>query len=144
MKAAQRSWVGRHRLTIVICGSIAAILILSLAFIPRVLSSRTQPQTVQYAKYVPSSAFGDTDDLSGAAQHAPRLSIAAGSASVSGVVTDASTGQPVAKASVGISVGTVGGAAQYTTSATNGSYSFSGIASGTYNLSAWRYTISGT
>src|SRR5579859_3828577 len=143
MKNMQRSWVGRHRLTLVSSGAIAALLILSIALIPHVLSIHAQPRVPQYAKYIPSSAFGDTDDLPGSALHS-RVGMAAGSSGVSGVVTDASTGQPVANATVGISVGAVGSAGQYATTASDGSYSFSGIASGTYNLSAWRYTISGT
>lgn len=143
MKKMQRSWVGRHRLTLVSSGAIAALLILSIALIPRVLSIHAQPGVPQYAKYIPSNAFGDTDDLPSNALHS-RVSMAAGSASVSGTVTDASTGQPVANATVGISIGAVGSAAQYATTATDGSYSFTGIASGTYNLSAWRYAISGT
>lgn len=144
MKNTQRSWVSRHRLTIVSSASIAALLILSIALIPRVLTSHAQPQVNQFAKYIPSNAFGDTDDLPGGSLRSPRQSMAAGSSSVSGVVTDASTGQPVAGASVGIGVGTVGSTAQYATTAANGSYSFTGIASGTYNLSAWRYLINGT
>jgi Carboxypeptidase regulatory-like domain len=144
MKKSQRSWVSRHRLTIVSSGAIAALLILSIALIPRVLSIHAQPHVTQYAKYIPSNAFGDTDDLPGSALRGPRVSMAAGSSSVSGVVTDASNGQPVANATVGISAGAVGSAAQYATTAADGSYSFTGIASGTYNLSAWRYTISGT
>ncbi len=143
MKATQRSWLGRHRLSVIGSAAIAALVILSIVLIPRAISMHT-PQPVHLDHYVPSTAFGDTDDLPGGAQHLPRISLAAGSASVSGVVTDATSKQPVANVSVGISVGTVGGAAQYTTTAADGSYSFSGIASGTYNLSAWRYTISGT
>lgn len=143
MKNMQRSWVGRHRLTLVSSGAIAALLILSIALIPHVLSIHAQPRVTQYARYIPSNAFGDSDDLPGNAQHA-RSSMAAGSSGVSGVVTDASTGQPVANATVGISAGAVGSAAQYATTAADGSYSFSGITSGTYNLSAWRYVISGT
>jgi len=144
MKNMQRSWVGRHRLTLISSGAIAALLILSIALIPRVLSIHAQPRVPQYAKYIPSNAFGDTDDLPGNALHSSRLRMVAGSSSVSGVVTDASTGQPVVNATVGISAGAVGSAGQYATTAADGSYSFSGIASGTYNLSAWRYTISGT
>src|SRR5437764_12300962 len=143
MKATQRSWLGRHRLSVIGSGAVAALVILSIVLIPRAISMHT-PQPVHLDHYVPSTAFGDTDDLPGGAQHLPRVSLAAGSASVSGVVTDASTKQPVANVSVGISVGTVGGAAQYSTTAADGSYSVSGIASGTYNISAWRYAISGT
>src|SRR5207248_8289743 len=95
-------------------------------------------------QYIPSSAFGDTDDLPNGTLKTQRIGLAAGSASVSGVVKDASTGNPVANVEVGISPGAVGSTAQYTTTASDGSYSFTGIASGTYNLSAWRYTISGT
>src|SRR5581483_4969803 len=143
MKNMQRSWVGRHKLTVVSSGAIAALLILSIALIPRVISIHAQPQTSPLAKYIPSNAFGDTDDLPNNSLH-PRVSMAAGSSSVSGVVSDASTGQPVSGATVGISIGAVGSAAQYATTATDGSYSFSGIASGTYNLTASRYAISGT
>src|SRR5579872_346505 len=143
MKNMQRSWVGRHRLTLVSSGAIAALLILSIALIPRVLTTHAQPQANQFAKYIPSNAFGDTDDLPGNALHS-RMSMAAGSSGVSGVVTDASNGQPVANATVGISIGAVGSAAQYATTAADGSYSFTGLASGTYNLSAWRYALSGT
>jgi len=144
MKNTQRSWVSRHRLTLVSSGAIAALLILSIALIPHVLSIHAQPRVPQYAKYIPSTAFGDTDDLPAGSINSPRLRLAAGSDSVSGVVKDANTGQPVANAQVGISTGTVGGTAQYATTAADGSYSFTGIASGTYNLEADRYTLSGT
>src|ERR1700719_29204 len=103
MKNMQRSWVGRHRLTLVSSGAIAALLILSIALIPHVLSIHAQPGVTQYAKYVPSNAFGDTDDWPGSAREASRVSMAAGSSSISGVVTDTSTGQPVTGATVGIS-----------------------------------------
>src|SRR5712691_10339974 len=117
MKKSQRSWVSRHRLTIVSSGAIAALLILSIALIPRVLSIHAQPAVPQYAKYIPSNAFGDTDDLPGNALHSSRLHMAAGSSSISGVVTDASTGQPVANATAGISAGAVGSAGQSATTA---------------------------
>ena len=92
MKNMQRSWAGRYRLTLVSSGAIAALLILSIALIPRVISIHAQPRVPQNAKYIPSTAFGDTDDLPGNALHSSRLRMAAGSSSVSGVVTDASTG----------------------------------------------------
>jgi hypothetical protein len=121
------------------------LLISSIAIIPRGISIFAQSaHGSPNSNYVPSSAFGDTDDLPNGSIRAQRQGLAAGSASVSGVVTDASTGSPVANVQVGISLGAVGSTAQYTTTASNGSYSFSGIASGTYNLSAWRYTINGT
>lgn len=144
MKETQRSWLSKHRLTVICSGAVAALLILSVAIIPRAISMHLELRASQHARYVPSNAFGDSDDLPGGALKSPRLSLASGSASVSGVVTDANTGQPVANAHVGISTGTVGGSAQYTTTAADGSYSFTGIAGGTYNLEADRYTISGT
>jgi hypothetical protein len=125
-------------------GATIALLISSIAIIPRALSINPGQRTGPVATYVPSNVFGDTDDLPNGALRSPRLTLAAGSSTVSGVVKDATSGNPVAKAQVGISTGTVGGSAQYTTTATDGSYSFSGIASGTYNLEADRYTISGT
>ncbi len=142
MREHQRSWMSQHRLTVITSGVIAVLVILSIVLIPRAIS--LQARSLTPARYVPSTAFGDTDDLPAGSIKSPRLMLASGSASVSGVVTDASTGQPVANAQVGISDGTVGGTAQYATTASNGSYSFSGIASGTYNLEADRYTISGT
>ncbi len=137
-------WMSRHRLTMIVSGAIAAVIIVSLVIIPQAISQHAQPPLPSYSQYIPSTAFGDTDDLPAGALHAPRVGLAAGSSSISGVVTDASTGQPVVGASVGISAGAVGSTAQYATTASDGSYSFSGIASGTYNLSAWRYTTSGT
>ena len=142
MRERQRSWMSRHRLTVITSGVIAVLVILSIVLIPRALS--LQARSLTPARYVPSNAFGDTDDLPAGSIKSSRLMLASGSASVSGVVTDASTGKPVANAQVGISDGTVGGTAQYTTTGADGSYSFSGIASGTYNVEADRYTISGT
>ena len=124
--------------------AIIALLISSIVIIPRALSINQGNRTSPKARYIPSSVFGDTDDLPSGALRSQRLSLAAGSSSVSGVVKDATTSQPVANAQVGISIGTVGAAAQYTTTASNGSYSFTGIANGAYNLEADRYTISGT
>lgn len=144
MKETKSSWLNQHRLAIVSSGAIIALLISSIAIIPRALSSHPGQRTGPNATYVPSNAFGDTDDLPNGALRSPRVTLAAGSSTVSGVVKDATTGNPVANAQVGLSTGTVGGAAQYTTTASDGSYSFSGIASGTYNLEANRYTISGT
>ena len=144
MKETKSSWLSRNRLTIVSSMAIIALLISSIVIIPRALSINQGNRTSPKARYIPSSAFGDSDDLPSGALHSQRLSLAAGSSSVSGVVKDATTGQPVANAQVGLSIGTVGGGAQYTTTASNGSYSFTGIANGTYNVEADRYTISGT
>ncbi len=144
MKETKYSWLSRHRPTIISLMTITVLLISSIAIIPRALSMHPNQHPAPYAQYNPSNAFGDSDDLPNSSLKSPRLSLAAGTATVSGVVKDASTGSPVANAQVGISVGTVGGGAQYTTTASDGSYSFSGIANGTYNLEANRYTISGT
>jgi hypothetical protein len=144
LKETKRSWVSQHRLAIICSGAVLALLISSIAIIPRALSLHSGQGIGPNATYVPSNAFGDTDDLPNGSLRSPRLTLAAGSSTVSGVVKDATTGSPVANAQVGLSVGTVGGAAQYTTTASDGSYSFSGIASGTYNLEADRYAISGT
>ena len=121
------------------------LLFSSIVIIPRGLSLYAQSsQSGSHSQYIPSNAFGDTDDLPNGTIRAKRVGLAPGASSLSGDVTDASTGSPVANARVGISAGTVGSTAQYTTTASDGSYSFSGIASGTYNLSASRYSISGT
>ncbi len=144
MKETKSNWLSRHRLTIVSLAAIIALLISSIAIIPRALSFHPGQAIGPHAQYVPSQAFGDTDDLPNGALQSPRLSMAAGSSTVSGVVTDATTGSPVANVQVGISTGTVGGGAQYTTTASDGSYSFTGIAAGTYNLEADRYIINGT
>ncbi len=144
MKETKSYWLKRHRLAIISSGAIIALLISSIAIIPRALSIHPEQRIGPPSHYVPSNAFGDTDDLPNGALRSPRLSLAAGSSTVSGVVKDATTGNPVANAQVGLSTGTVGGGAQYTTSASDGSYSFSGIANGTYNLEANRYSISGT
>ncbi len=133
-----------RRYTILATAAVAILIISSIIIIPRTISTYAQIGSGPNAHYVPSSAFGDTDDLPNGSTKGTRLRLAPGSSSVSGVVTDASTGKPVANATVGISLGAVGSTGQYATTASNGSYSFSGIASGTYNLSAWRYTISGT
>src|SRR5437660_646418 len=121
------------------------LLISSIIVIPRGLSIYAQfSQSGSHSQYIPSNAFGDTDDLPNGTIKAKRVGLAPGASSVSGGVTDASTGSPVANAQVGISSGAVGATAQYTTTGSDGSYSFSGIASGTYNLSASRYSLSGT
>jgi len=123
------------------------LLVSSIVIIPRSISIYAQSAHGSggpNSHYVPSTAFGDTDDLPNGSIKTKRFGLAAGNASITGVVKDASTGSPVANAQVGISAGQVGSTAQYTTTGSDGSYSFSGIASGTYNLSAWRYTINGT
>ena len=138
-------WLSRRRYTIGATFAVLVLLISSIVIIPRTISLHAQSnQGGPNNQYVPSSAFGDTDDLPAGALHTKRQGLAAGSASVSGVVKDASTGNPVANANIGISVGTVGATAQYTTTGSDGSYSFTGIASGTYNLTASRYTLNGT
>jgi Carboxypeptidase regulatory-like domain len=144
LKETKSSWLRRHRLAIISSGAIIALFISSIAIIPRALSIHPEQRIGPHATYVPSNAFGDTDDLPNGALRSPRLSLATGSSTVSGVVKDATTGSPVANAQVGLSTGTVGGGAQYTTTTSDGSYSFSGIANGTYNLEVNRYTISGT
>ena len=144
MKKTNSRWLNQHRLSIFSTMAVITLLIVSVVIIPRAISSHATSNIVPNAKYIPSSAFGDTDDLPAGSIISPRLKLAAGSDSVGGIVTDASTGQPVANAQVGISIGTVGSTAQYATTAANGSYSFTGIASGTYNIEADRYTISGT
>ena len=140
------SWLSRRRYAVLATFGIMVLLISSVVIIPRGLAHYAQASQTgsPHPTYVPSNAFGDTDDLPNGAIHAQRKGLAAGSATVSGVVTDATSGNPVANAEIGISAGAVGSTAQYATTASDGSYSFSGIAAGTYNLSASRYTISGT
>jgi hypothetical protein len=94
--------------------------------------------------YVPSSVFGDKDDVSSKTLKRVGLAVPSGSSTISGTVTDATTGAPISGATVGISAGAVGSSASYATTSSTGTYSFSSIAAGTYNLSAWRYAISGT
>src|SRR5258706_7239316 len=144
VQSNKKSWLRQHLTTILSSAAVITLLISSIVIIPRAIATHAGPNSGPNAHYVPSSAFGDTDDLPNGALKAPRLTLAAGSASVSGVVTDANTGKPVASAQVGISTGVVGGGGQYTTTASDGSYSFTSIASGTYNLAADRYTISRT
>ncbi len=147
MQKESGRWPGKRQLAIACTATICGLVILSLIIIPHTISAQTTPPgpgSQHMQQYIPSSAFGDTDDLPAGSLKPRQQGLAAGSASVSGVVTDATTGQPVANAQVGISDGTSGGTAQYTTTASNGSYSFSGIATGTYNLEADRYRISGT
>ena len=137
-----------RRYTLFAGAAVAVLIVSSIIIIPRTISTYARtgsaPGAGPNSHYVPSSAFGDTDDLPNGSVKAARQRLAPGAASVSGVVTDASTGKPVANATVGISLGQVGSTGQYATTDSNGNYSFTGIASGTYNLSAWRYTISGT
>ncbi len=146
MQNKTRSRSNRHRRAVVAIFTmlVTALLILSVLIIPRAISTYAVSNIGPNPHYVPSSAFGDSDDLPGSALKPATRGLAAGSSSVSGTVTDASSGQPVANALVGISAGAVGSTAQYATTASDGSYSFSGIASGTYNLAASRYSISGT
>lgn len=143
MHTPETRWLQRHRYTVVSVVAVTVLLISSVIIIPRTLATRATVNGTPATGYVPSNAFGDTDDLPNGALKSPKVMLAAGSSGVSGTVTDATTGQPVANAQVGISTGGVGTTAQYTTTATDGTYSFSGIASGTYNLSAWRYAVSG-
>jgi hypothetical protein len=90
LKETKSSWLRRHRSTIISLGAIIALLISSIAIIPRALSIHPEQRIGPRAHYVPSNAFGDTDDLPNGALLAPRLSLAAGSSTVSGVVKDAS------------------------------------------------------
>lgn len=127
--------------------AILVLLVSSIVIIPRSISIYAlfaHGNGGPNSHYVPSTAFGDTDDLPNGSIKTKRFGLAAGNASITGAVKDARTGSPVANAQVGISAGQVGSTAQYTTTGSDGSYSFTGIASGTYNLSAWRYTINGT
>lgn len=146
MQNKTRSWSIRQHCAVVAIFTIlvTALLVLSVLIIPRAISTYAVSSIGPNPHYVPSSAFGDSDDLPSSALNPAARGLAAGSSSVSGTVTDASSGQPVANALVGISLGAVGSTAQYATTASDGSYSFSGIASGTYNLAASRYSISGT
>jgi len=140
-------WLHTRRYSIIASLAILVLLVSSIVIIPRSISIYAQSAHGSggpNSHYVPSTAFGDTDDLPNGSIKTKRFGLAAGNASITGVVKDASTGSPVANAQVGISAGQVGSTAQYTTTGSDGSYSFSGIASGTYNLSAWRYTINGT
>jgi len=140
-------WLHTRRYSIIASLAILVLLVSSIVIIPRSISIYAQSAHGNggpNSHYVPSTAFGDTDDLPNGSIKTKRFGLAAGNASITGVVKDASTGSPVANAQVGISAGQVGSTAQYTTTGSDGSYSFSGIASGTYNLSAWRYTINGT
>ena len=82
------------------------------------------------------TSFGDADDLLELAP--PPQALPAGSAVVTGHVSDAITGLPVANADVGISTGKKGIAAVYTTTGADGSYTFSNLADTSYNLSSSR------
>src|SRR5579863_703868 len=97
-----------RRYTILTTAAVAILVISSIIIIPRTISTYAQNSSGPNAHYIPSSAFGDTDDLPSGATKAARMKLAPGSSSVSGVVTDATTGQPVANATVGISLGQVG------------------------------------
>jgi hypothetical protein len=144
VQSNKKSWLRQHLTTILSSAAVITLLISSIVIIPRAIATHAGPNSGPNAHYIPSNVFGDTDDLPKGAIRPVRPGLAAGSASVSGVVTDATTGQPVANAQIGISTGGVGATGQYTTTASDGSYSFTGIASGSYNLEADRYTISGT
>ena len=147
MQDSINRWLHTRRYSIIASLAILVLLVSSIVIIPRSISIYAQSAHGSggpNSHYVPSTAFGDTDDLQNGSIKTKRFGLAAGNASITGVVKDASTGSPVANAQVGISAGQVGSTAQYTTTGSDGSYSFSGIASGTYNLSAWRYTINGT
>ncbi len=147
MQDSINRWLHTRRYSIIASLAILVLLVSSIVIIPRSISIYAQSAHGSggpNSHYVPSTAFGDTDDLPNGSIKTKRFGLAAGNASITGVVKDASTGSPVANAQVGISAGQVGSTAQYTTTGSDGSYSFSGIASGTYNLSAWRYTINGT
>lgn len=147
MQDSINRWLHKRRYSIIASLAILVLLVSSIVIIPRSISIYARSAHGSGgpdSHYVPSTAFGDTDDLPNGSIKTKRFGLATGNASITGVVKDASTGSPVANAQVGISAGQVGSTAQYTTTGSDGSYSFSGIASGTYNLSAWRYTINGT
>ena len=132
MQGSILRWLYHHRLTVGATTTVMVLLISSIVVIPRSLSIYAQSShNSSHSQYIPSSAFGDTDDLPNGTLKTQRIGLAAGSASVSGVVKDASTGNPVANVKVGISPGAVGSTAQYTTTGSDGSYSFTGIASPT-------------
>src|SRR5207237_8721773 len=114
-------WLYKHRYTIGATAAAIILLISSIVIIPRSIAFNAKsPHTGSNSHYIPSSAFGDTDDLPNGSLMPPRLHLAAGTASISGTVKDASTGNPVANAQVGISPGAKGSTAQYTTTASDG------------------------
>src|SRR5712692_9735577 len=111
MKETKVGRFSQHRLSFLAAvAAITLLIISSIVIIPRAISVHPGPGIGPNARYVPSKSFGDTDDLPGGSIKSPRQGLAAGSASVSGVVTDSSTGKPVANAQVGISLGQVGSA----------------------------------
>ena len=105
MQNRTRSRSKRQRRTVVAIFTIlaAALLVLSVLIIPRAVSTYAVSNSGPNPHYVPSSAFGDSDDLPAGTLKPAARGLAAGNSSVSGTVIDASSGQPVANALVGIS-----------------------------------------
>ena len=98
MQNKTRSQSKRHHRTVVAIFTIlvTALLVLSVLIIPRAISTYAVSSTGPNPHYVPSNAFGDSDDLPASALKSAARGLASGSSSVSGTVVDASSGQPVA------------------------------------------------
>jgi len=91
------------------------------------------------------STIGDKDDLPNAATDPVSCTRAGtGSGVIQGRITDSKSGKPIVNAYIGISPGTVSSFACYTHTNADGVYQFTKLNSGTYNLSASRWTVSGT
>jgi len=89
--------------------------------------------------------LGDKDDLPNAATATVSCTRAAtGVGVIRGKIADSKSGKPIANAYLGISPGLVNSFACYTHTDANGNYQFTKLNTGTYNLSASRWTVSGT
>src|SRR5947208_2425823 len=101
-------WLHKQRYSIAATLAVLTLLISSIVIIPRGISLYAQTSHGgPNSHYVASDAFGDTDDLPSGSINAKRTGLAVGNSTLSGKVTDASTGGPVANAQVGISAGQV-------------------------------------
>ena len=89
--------------------------------------------------------LGDKDDLPVAPTPPVSCTRAStGKGVIQGTITDVNTGQPIAHAYIGISPGAVNSFACYTHTNADGSFAFTKLNPGTYNLSASRWTVNGT
>ncbi len=97
-KIRSRSKRQRRAVVAIFTILVTALLVLSVLIIPRAISTYAVSNNGPNPHYVPSNAFGDSDDLPASSLKSAARGLAAGSSSVSGTVIDASTGQPVANA----------------------------------------------
>ncbi len=125
-------------LTAVVAGSILVLLAFTIFNSSLIVQAANKPGRS-------TTSLGDKDDLPNAATDPVSCTRAGtGTGVIQGKITDSKSGKPIANAYIGISPGTVSSFACYTHTNADGVYSFTKLNSGAYNLSASRWTVSGT